>query len=111
MFYEWAFKKMLRTLEEIKDVSFVYCDSRTMIQKGALTARLPGVNKSKPWDPETLKDGNYVHVTSLLRREAFPGFDTVARIAEGGDLWTTLAAKGHKGLYISEVLFEVHERA
>jgi hypothetical protein len=105
LLYEWALKKMLATLDEIKDVSFVYCDSRTIHKKGGLPKQ--GLNKARAWDPATIADENYVHVTSLLRRDSFPGFG--AGSEDGRDLWTTLAMKGHKGLYISEALFEIHE--
>lgn len=105
LLYEWALKKMLATLDEIKDVSFVYCDSRTVNKKFTLPRQR--LNKGRPWDPETIASDPYVHVTSLLRREAFPGFGAGAD--DGRDLWAALAAKGHKGLYISEALFEIHE--
>ncbi len=105
LLYEWALKKMLATLDEIKDVSFVYCDSRTIRKKGGLPKQ--GLNKARPWDPEAIAGEKYVHVTSMLRRDAFPGFTPGDE--EGRALWAMLAAKGHKGLYISEALFEIHE--
>lgn len=100
--YEWTLKKMMLTLEEFKDVAFVYCDARVFAGTGS------GRVKSRPWDPTTIQAENYVRIASLMRRELFPS--TVDLKDPGGrDIWTALAASGHRGLYIGEVLFEVHE--
>lgn len=100
--YEWALSKMMKTLEQFKDVAFVYCDSRHF------TGRKSMLRKSKPWEPAAIKTENFVGLASLMRRETFP-MDADLKDPAGQDIWTTLAERGQQGLYISETLFEVHE--
>jgi hypothetical protein len=61
-----------------------------------------------PWNVKALKNGNYVETMSLLRREAFPGFDSKMKRFQDWDLWLTLSEKGHRGVYIPQTLFELH---
>lgn len=102
LLYEWAFKKMMATLEEFKNVAFVYSDYRVFSGKTS-TKR-----KSIPWDPASIHSQDYVGIASLMRREAFPATLDL-KDPEGRDIWTGMASVGHQGLYISEVLFEVYQ--
>jgi len=94
--YEWALGKMAKTLEAIKDVSFVYCDWREV------SGRKHSARKAKAWDE---KDPEAC-VVALIRREALA--DLELKDPDGADLWKALAAKGRIGLYIGETLLEVH---
>jgi len=94
--YEWALGKMARTLEAIKDVSFVYCDWREVVGRKHL------LRKAKAWDE---RDPDVCPV-ALVRREALEGLDL--KDPEGADVWKALAAKGRSGLYIGETLLEIH---
>ncbi len=62
------------------------------------------------WDSERLKKRNFAHTTSLLRRDAFPGFDEALARFQDWDLWLTIADRGGRGVFISEVLFSVKPR-
>lgn len=53
-----------------------------------------------PWDLDALKRSNYIDVTALMRREAFPGFDTNVKRLQDWDLWLTIAGRGGYGTYI-----------
>lgn len=102
VFYEWAFRKMAQTLDELQDVAFVYCDARRF--SGKTSSR----QKAQPWDPSTIQSLNYVPIASLMRRELFPREFKMSD-PEGKDIWTAMAATGRQGLYIGEVLFEIHD--
>lgn len=58
------------------------------------------------FDAEKLRKMNYVHTTSLIRREHFPRFDESIRRLQDWDLWLTMLEQGHAGVWIPEYLFE-----
>ena len=100
--YEWALKKMKTTLDEFKDISFVYSDTRIF------TGKQSSVKKAAAWDAASIKGNDYVRIASLMRREAFPA-NADLKDPTGRDIWTSMADAGCRGLYIGEVLFEIHE--
>ncbi len=63
--------------------------------------------RSFPFDQERLRRMNYIHTTSLVRREHFPGFDPAIRRFQDWDLWLTMLEQGHGGVHVSEELFRV----
>jgi glycosyltransferase involved in cell wall biosynthesis len=60
-----------------------------------------------PFDADRLKQMPYIHTTSLIRRELFPGFDQSLKRFQDWDLWLTLLEQGCEGVWIDEVLFTV----
>lgn len=62
---------------------------------------------SKEYDPEALRELNYIHTTSLIRREAFPGFDESLKKFQDWDLWLTMSNQGMYGVFVDDVLFTV----
>jgi glycosyltransferase involved in cell wall biosynthesis len=58
-----------------------------------------------PFDADRLRRMNYIHTTSLIRREHFPGFDESVRRLQDWDLWLTMLASGRTGVWIPETLF------
>jgi glycosyltransferase involved in cell wall biosynthesis len=60
-----------------------------------------------PFDPYRLRQMPYIHTTSLIRREHFPGFDEAINRLQDWDLWLTMLEQGHSGLFIPEFLFKV----
>ncbi len=90
-------EKMAKVLDENPDVSYVY------------SAFKFGWKKFKLWefDAEKLKEMPYIHTTSLMRREHFPGFDPALKRLQDWDLWLTMLEQGHIGKWIPEVLFSV----
>ena len=90
-------EKMAKVLDENPDVSYVY------------SAFKFGWKKFKLWefDAEKLKEMPYIHTTSLMRREHFPGFDPALKRLQDWDLWLTMLEQGHVGQWIPEVLFFV----
>lgn len=106
--YEFAMVDMYRALEADKEATFAYSDARHVMYPGVPYPNGHGVRKAMPWDFEALKRGNYVETMSLMRREAFSGFDSKLKRFQDWDLWLTLGEKGHRGVYIPKTLFELH---
>ncbi len=62
------------------------------------------------FDPEGLKRVNFIHTSSLIRREHFPGFDPSLKKFQDWDLWLTMLEQGHTGFWVKEPLFHVAPR-
>jgi len=60
-----------------------------------------------PFDAEKLKQLPYIHTTSLIRKDHFPGFDEKLKRFQDWDLWLTMLKNNHPGYFIPEVLFYV----
>ncbi len=86
---------MVRTLEGNPDASYAYCSFRYGWKKFPLW----------PFDADRLRRMNYIHTTSLIRRQDFPGFDGSIRKLQDWDLWLTMLEDGHTGVWIPEYLF------
>lgn len=106
--YEFALVEMLRALEADPGATFAYSDARHVMYPDVPYPNGNGIRKAMPWNIESLKHGNYVETMSLMRREAFSGFDSSIKRFQDWDLWLTLARRGHRGIYIPETLFELH---
>lgn len=90
-------KTMLDTLKKQTEASFVY----SSFKFGLKTFKL------WPYNVEKLKKMPYIHTTSLIRKEHFPGFDENLKRFQDWDLWLTMSAKGYKGFWIDQILFDV----
>lgn len=64
----------------------------------------------QPFDRKALEKQNYIHTTSLMRREDFSGFDEQLKKFQDWDLWLTLTEKGRIGVWIDQDLFRVEPR-
>lgn len=91
--------KMLRTLEEHPECSFVYSSFEW---QGKLF-------RSYPFDLERLKNMNYINTASLVRKRDHPEFDPSIEKFQDWDVWLTMTLAGKKGWYIPEVLFALGE--
>jgi glycosyltransferase involved in cell wall biosynthesis len=60
-----------------------------------------------PFNGERLKKMPYIHTTSLIRRQDFPGFDPQLTRFQDWDLWLTMLDAGNSGYFIDQVLFRV----
>jgi glycosyltransferase involved in cell wall biosynthesis len=91
---------MVQSLDNHPEVSFVYSSFRY------------GWKKFKLWsfDPEKLKQLNYIHTTSMIRRKDFPGFDNNIKRLQDWDLWLTMIERGKRGWWIDEILFRIKPR-
>jgi len=90
-------EKMVRILDRNKQVAYVYSSFKFGFKKFKLW----------PFDAEKLKQMPYIHTTSLLRREYFPGFDKELKKFQDWDLWLTILEKGGTGIWIDDILFKI----
>ena len=88
---------MVEKLEQHPEASFVYSSFKFGWK----------LFSSRPFSEQTLKKMNYVHTTSLVRREDFPGFDNEIKRLQDWDVWLTMIESGKKGVWIDDVLFFV----
>ena len=91
-------KKMIMTLQNNSQASYVYCQFRFGWKK----------MKSHKFDPILLKKMNYIDTTSLIRRVDFPvrGFDESLKRFQDWDLWLTMLAQNKTGVLAPEILFK-----
>ena len=61
--------------------------------------------KGFPFDPERLRQLNYIHTSALIRGEDFPGFDPVIKKFQDWDVWLTMLGQGKCGVFVDQVLF------
>lgn len=90
-------EKMVKKLEEEKDINFVYCSHYFGFKK------MP----AKKFSLNALKNNNYIHTTSLVRREAVVKWDEDLGRFQDWDFWLTLSEKGNKGVWLNEYLFRI----
>lgn len=58
-----------------------------------------------PWNAARLRKVNYIHTTSLVRRNDFPGFDNAIKRFQDWDVWLTMLAQGKSGVLVPGTLF------
>ncbi len=88
---------MLKELSDSPDASYAY-SSYWWGRKGF---------EQWEFDPDKLREINYIHTTSLIRRERFPGFDESIKRFQDWDLWLAMLENGHVGVFIPDYLFRV----
>lgn len=96
-----AIETMRRALDQYPEAAFTYSDfywGRKLF-------------KGRDWDPAALQHMNWIHTSSLIRREAWVPFDEILKRFQDWDLWLTLAEHGKKGTWIQKPLFKVTEAA
>ena len=59
----------------------------------------------REFNAATLKKGNYISTMSLIRREAFPGFDESLERLQDWDLYLTMLKNGVEGIYVPEKFY------
>lgn len=93
----YMLKMMRRALEKDPEASFAY----SSFLWGKKLFRL------WPYDPERLKKMPYIHTSSLIRREHFPGFDEKIKRLQDWDLWLTMLEQGRRGVWINKTLYKI----
>ena len=92
--------KMKTALENNQNAVYAYSD----FMWGAKAFKL------FPFNANELRKKNYIHTTSLIKKEYFSGFDESINRLQDWDLWLTLLEAGHEGVYIPEILLTVKPR-
>lgn len=90
-------EQMIKKLEEAKDSSFAYANSKFGWKKFRIHA----------FDPHKLKQMNYIHTTSLIRREHALPWDETLRRFQDWDLWLRMLKEGRRGVWIDEFLYRI----
>jgi len=62
--------------------------------------------RSYPFDSERLRQINFIHTTTLIRREHFPGFDPKIKRLQDWDVWLSMLDQGHVGIFVDQQLFK-----
>jgi glycosyltransferase involved in cell wall biosynthesis len=115
-----------RGSREAKGEFLIFCDADIVMQPDMLEKMLDtlnnnpgrsfayssyfwGVKKFRLWayDEKKLREMPYIHTSSLMRKEHFPGFDESIKRLQDWDLWLTMLEQGHTGIWINEMLFKV----
>ncbi len=95
-----ALEKFVSALKQDRDVAFAYSSFYFGWKKfGELE-----------WNTKRLRKNNFIHTTSLIRKEIFPGFDESLKKFQDWDLWLNIIKKGGRGVWIPEVLFKISTR-
>jgi glycosyltransferase involved in cell wall biosynthesis len=63
--------------------------------------------KGTAFEAEKLKETNFIHTTSLVRKADFPGFDESIKRLQDWDVWLTMLEAGKTGVFVPEILFYV----
>lgn len=92
-----ALQTMVKALTEHPEASYAYSQFKFGMKTFTLW----------PFDPERLKKMPYIHTTSLIRREHFPGFDVKLKRFQDWDVWLTMLSRGYTGTYVPRILFNV----
>lgn len=92
-----ALEKLSAALDAHPEASFAYSSFRFGWKRF----------EGRPFDAAALRKMNYIHTSSLIRREHFPGFDENIRRLQDWDLWLTMSEAGHVGIFVPEELFRV----
>ncbi len=93
-------EKLHTALGNNKNASFAYAGFRF------------GLAHFRPevFSAERLRQINYIHTTTLIRRDDFPGFDEQLKRFHDWDLWLTMTDRGKTGVAVMETLFSATPR-
>ena len=92
-----ALEQFVSTLREHPNVDVVYSAFRFGWKRF----------RSRKFDAKSLREGNYIHTGSLMRRASFVRFDECLTKFQDWDLWLSMTERGSKMLRIFRVLFRV----
>ena len=90
-------EKLKWALDVHPDASYAYCAFRFGWK----------LFRGVPFDADKLKERNFIHTTSLVRRKDHPGFDDEVKRFQDWDIWLTMLSGGKSGILVNETLFHV----
>ncbi len=88
-------ERLVTTLDLKPQAAYAYCSFRFSWRTFDLF----------DFSPARLKQSNYVSMMSLIRRQAFPGFDESIKRLQDWDLWLTMLEQGKTGVWVPARLF------
>jgi glycosyltransferase involved in cell wall biosynthesis len=109
--YPTALERLVAVLDEHPTAMFAYSTLEEH-EDGVPTS----LRSYQPWEPERLRDGNYVDAMSLMRRDALVeigGYTDDLRLYgwEDYDLWCRAAERGLEGVHLPQILGRYHHGA
>lgn len=107
--YPSALARLTDALRAAPDALFAY----GMLAKYR-AGRPSGLVSFRPWEPERLRDGNYIDAMALFRRDrllGLGGFDEDIRMTgwEDYDLWCRCAERGERAVLVPEIVARYRE--
>lgn len=100
--YPNSLQLLVETLDKHPEASYAY---------GAI--RLDeNVFCNREFNAASLKQGNYIHTSSLIRMKDFPRYDEDVKRLQDWDLWLNMLINhGKVGIYCGQEIFETHQRS
>ncbi|MFA6406221.1 MAG: glycosyltransferase [Patescibacteria group bacterium] len=92
-----ALAMMRQMLEDHPEASFVYSDFYWDWK----------LFRGRAWDAQAIKQLNWIHTTTLIRRSALVPFDETLKKFQDWDLWLSMSERGQTGIWIPRPLFKV----
>ena len=89
--------KLKNVLESNQEASYCYCNYKLGWKK------MP----AQKFDPEQLRQNNYIHTTSLIRSEDMVLWDEDLDRLQDWDLWLTFLEQNKKGVWLDEYSFKL----
>jgi glycosyltransferase involved in cell wall biosynthesis len=99
-------EEMHIALQKDTSVSFVYSNHAIDLFGGRYKKNI----RSRHFDLQLLKQNNYIHSTSLLRRAAVLPWDTSLKRFQDWDIWLRIGLGGGSGVWIDKALFTIIEK-
>ncbi len=65
---------------------------------------------AKRFDPDALRQANYISTMSLVKTADFPGFDESIQRLQDWDVWLTMLEQGKVGIQCGKVIFKTWHR-
>ena len=106
--YAPALGRLVRALDQDPGASFAY-SMLEEVRDGVST----GLRSSLPWEPERLREANYIDAMALMRRRELielGGYEEDLRLHgwEDYDLWCRYAEHGRRGAFVPQILGRYH---
>lgn len=101
--------RMLELLEARPDCGFCYCDFERVIHPGIEFPYPNGLYVVGHDAVKRLRRESPICTMSLIRREAFPGFDEAIKREQDRDLFLAITRAGWGGVYTASPLIRLHQ--
>lgn len=105
---EGSLRLLFAALERDPGAAFAYTDCQHVVHEGVEFRQKSALRISGEFDPQRLEKENFISPMSLIRKEAFTGFDEELRMYEDWDFWLTLVKAGARGVWVPEAIYDSH---